>query len=56
MSVTSPPNSATAAKAANTYCIPRSATIEPTRIGPIDDPALSHALPKPVPTARRRVG
>src|SRR5215472_14119800 len=26
----------------------------PTRIGPIDNPALSQALPKPVPTARRQ--
>ena len=29
---------------------------QPTNNGPIDDPALSHALPRPVPTARRRVG
>src|SRR5262249_31502199 len=55
-SVISPPASATAANAANTYWIPKSATIDPTRMGPIDEPALSQALPRPVPTARRRVG
>src|SRR5262249_51801561 len=49
VSVTSPPASATAANAAKTYWMPRSATMDPTRNGPIDDPALSHALPKPVP-------
>src|SRR5262245_32523926 len=55
-SVTSPPTSAIAANAANTYWMPKSPTIHPTITGPIEDPALSHALPKPVPTARRRVG
>ena len=41
-----PPTTATAAKTANTYWMPKSpATIQPTKIGPIDDPALSQALP-----------
>jgi hypothetical protein len=30
--------------------------IDDGSVGPIEDPAFSHALPKPVPTARRRVG
>ena len=46
--VATPPASATAAKATKTYWIPKSPTIQPTSMGPIDDPALSHALPKPV--------
>ncbi len=55
-SVRIPPTTAAAANTANTYAMPGPATIQPTKSGPIADPALSHALPNPVPIARTRVG
>ena len=50
--VMSPPISATAAKTVKTGLIPQLSTIQPTRMGPIAEPARSQALPKPDLLAR----